>query len=134
MKRVVFLISILILSLQANSQGRLGYSASQILDEFSQPDYNLENGYDNDGDYFIKVKYERADVFYYFKTSDSCYLTLVAPESDGSLNSYVEAFNNRYVIISSVNWKSYSAQGISDIKLYFPQSGRPYFLWSIPKK
>ncbi|MGR6087941.1 MAG: hypothetical protein ACU4F9_07190 [Arcticibacter sp.] len=118
-----------ITSIIAFGQARLGSSATDIRSEFSGSSYNLKSGYDDDGDYYISIKMELANVMYLFNSDKSCYLTLIAPDNQGALNYYVELYNKQYVIVSSTQWKMYSENGIANIELVYPESGGYFFRW-----
>jgi len=130
MRRTLLTILFAITSIIAFGQARLGTSATDIRSEFSESSYNLKSGYDDDGDYYIKVETERATVIYYFNSDKICYLTLIAPDDQGALNFYVEKYNKQYVIVSAKEWKMYSENGIAKIELVYPESGGFFFRWS----
>lgn len=130
MKRTLLTILFAITSIIAFGQARLGTSATDIRSEFSESSYNLKSGYDDDSDYYITVKTERATVVYYFNSDKICYLTLIGPDNQGALNFYVELYNKQYVIVSAKEWKMYSENGIAKIELVYPESGSFFFRWS----
>jgi len=111
------------------AQSRLGSTAAEIRKEFSDSEFKLESGYTSDYTYYIKIKTSIATVIYYFDSKYICNLCMIIPDDQGSLNFYVEYYNNNYVIISSVKWKMYSEYGISNIELNFLDEGGYYFVW-----
>jgi hypothetical protein len=129
MKRTLLTILFAILNVLLFGQARLGTSASDIKSEFGETSYNLKSGYDSDGDYYITVKTERANVVYYFNSAGICTSTIIAPDNQGALNFYVELYNKQYVIVSSTEWKMYSNGGIASVKLVFPDDGGYFFVW-----
>jgi hypothetical protein len=129
MKKFILSALLVLFSLVAFSQSRLGYTPQQILSEFPPTIYNTVTGYDNDGDYFIQVRFDRCYARYYFDAYNQCWLTLITPHNQGCLNWFVETYNNSYVILSNTHWQMYSNAGVSDVKLIYPADGGYYFQW-----
>ncbi len=113
----------------AFAQSRLGSTADEIREEFSDPTYQLEDGATDGGRPFIRVEMERSSVMYLLDDEDVCALTFIIPEDPGALNGLVEEYNNRYVIISPTEWRMYGDWGYADITLVFPEDGKAYFIW-----
>jgi hypothetical protein len=130
MKRTLLTILFAITIAIAYGQARLGSTASEIKSEFWESSFNQRSGYDSDGDYYITITTERSTTTYYFNADKVCYLTAIFPDNQGALNFYVELYNERYVIVSSKQWKMYSSNGIANIQLIYPEGGGYYFLWS----
>lgn len=131
MKQFLTTLTMLLLINVAYSQARLGYSATEIKNEFWETEYNLKSGYTDDGLYYISIWTERATVIYYFNEDKVCKLCMIIPDNQGALNSYVELYNKLYVIVSSTEWKMYSDGGIAEISLIYPDDGGYYFLWKL---
>ncbi|MFK7947914.1 MAG: hypothetical protein AB8G11_10005 [Saprospiraceae bacterium] len=129
MKRKLLIIIAMLLSMSSFSQARLGSSATEIKNEFWESYYELDSGYDSDGDYYIKIEVEKASVIYFFDSDKICNRTFILPDNQGALNYFVELYNKQYVIVSSTEWKMYSSGGIASIKLIFADDGGYYFLW-----
>ncbi len=132
MKNKILILVFIMSSFLSIGQSRLGTSSSEIKTEFSDPEYNLETGYTDEGSYFVSITINEATVNYYFDENKICNICIISPKNQGQLNYYVEKYNKQYVIISSTEWKMYSEYGISEIKLIFPDEGGFLFLWSIP--
>ena len=130
LKVLIISIPLLLNSFVIFSQARVGSSASDIKEEYAESRYNLKDGYDKDNDYYIKITTVDATVYYYFNADKICTITEIIPDNQGSLNSFVEIYNKRYVIISSTQWKMYSKNGIANIELIYPKSGGYFFLWT----
>lgn len=130
MIKTITTIFLLVTSVIAFGQGRLGATISNIKTEFQEKSYNLKSEYNTYGDYCISIEMDIANVFYYFKNDEICYLTSIIPKDQGALNYYVEMYNNRYVIISPTEWKMYTNDGIAYIKLIFPKEGNSGFIWT----
>jgi len=130
-KETIIAIVLILLSIHVFSQARLNSTASEIREEFSDAQYNLTSGFDDDGDYYISLKTEHSNVIHYFNDNYLCYVTIIIPNDQGALNMFVELYNSRYVIISDVKWKMYTSTGLADIELIFGENGGYYFLWTI---
>jgi hypothetical protein len=130
MKRKLFILLFAICSTIIFGQARLGSTVSDIKSEFSESSYNLKSGYDSDDDYYIILTTEKAEVLHYFNSDKICNLSIIKPKNQGALNYYVELYNKQYVIISDRKWKMYSENGIANIELLFPESGKYLFRWS----
>ena len=130
MKKILLIIALIFTTIVAFSQARLGSSATEIKSEFSGSHYKLIGDYTNDKTYYIGITTERATVLYYFNSDMICNRTLIVPNNQGALNYYVELYNKHYVIINSTRWKMYSAGGIANIELFYPQDGGYCFVWS----
>jgi hypothetical protein len=134
MKRTMLLFMLTMLCLAAFCQARLHTSAAEIREEFSESRYDLKSGYDNDGDFYIRIFTERATVFYYFNSKSICYMTIIKPDDQGALNYYAELYNKQYVVISPTKWRMYSEGGIADIELVYPEDGGFYFVWTSARR
>lgn len=130
MKKVVLFITFLLFSFVTFSQSRLGYTAEQIKAEFWESSYNLMSSHDSSGNLYTAIKTNNAFVFYYFNSDNKCIVTFVVPDNQGALNTFVEMYNSRYVILGPTRWKMYSSGGVADIKLVVKEDGRFYFMWT----
>jgi hypothetical protein len=136
MKKMMFLLFLLIFSSHLSSQSRLGSSFKEIKDEFSDDaSVKLTEKYfteAKEGRYikYLEVVIDNATVVYIFNTSLICYGTYIVPANQGALNYYVELYNKRYVIISPTNWRMYHSSGYTEVELFFDENDLYYFLWS----
>lgn len=130
MKKILLVFILALCSTMAFSQSRLGYSESEIRNEFWETRYNLKSNYDKSGNYYISIFTETATVFYYFDTNKDCIITFIVPDNQGALNAFVETYNTRYVIVSPTEWKMYSNAGVSQIKLVY-KDNRYFFMWNV---
>jgi len=108
------------------SQARLGSSYSDIYDEFraSYPQTRTTD----DNELLMVVSSEKLQTYYYFTNSKVCYRCVIYPKTEGALNGLVEIYNNRYVIVSSTEWKMYSNGSIASVKL-ITYDGITFFMW-----
>lgn len=129
--KLLLLIVFGTINFQLLGQARLGSKASDIRKEFSDPKYNLKSEY-KDGTLFIQINIEELDmdVVYLCGSDEICNATAIIPKTQRALNTLVELYNKEYVIISKTEWKMYSKNGISKVKLYFVDDGY-YILWTV---
>jgi len=129
MKRVIVFLMFIVFTELLNGQARIGSTEKEIIIELN------ENGIDShrenlkNDDYFIRFETARAEVYYLFGNDKICYATAIFPKTQGDLNYYVEAYNKKYVIISATEWKMYSNEGITSIKLMFTEDKQSFFYW-----
>ncbi len=105
-------------SLFTMAQAKIGFTEQQIRD--SLPFVSFKKGETDNSIRYIVYNNDRAIIAYYFDDFGRCYLTAVLPNTQGDLNYFVEVYNNRYVIISSTEWRAYLKNGILKIKLIYP--------------
>lgn len=128
MKNILLIIALITIVGANYSQSRNGSTANEIIEEFWHEQY-LPKEITNDGGYFISVNIEGINVLYGFNDDFICNVTLIIPPSQGSLNYYVERYNNSYVVISHTQWRMYYEGGYLDITLVYPDTGGYYFVW-----
>lgn len=132
MKKIYVFIMFFFVFLNCSGQAMLGSMPSEIRKRFDDPEFHLESGYDEDGEYYLAVLTERAIVTYFFKgVNKPCYLTAIYPVTQGDLSFYVELYNKTCVIMSSTSWRKYFNKGFANISLAFDDENS-YFLWSLP--
>jgi hypothetical protein len=131
MKSTLLSIILSLLSIVAYGQARLNHSASEIKTEFQDEKYNLQEGFDEDGDYFIAIETELASIVFFFNADKYCTSSIIDPNDESALKFYVELYNKHHVIISSKHWRIYSENGIANIQLIYPEGGGYFFLTTI---
>ncbi len=128
MIRLLWII-IFFLPIYTFSQVRLGYTEEAIREEFYD-NKTYDKAYKDDY-YYISYDFGDDDVLalYYFKYDQKgCYSTIVAPRTQGTLNTLVERYNRQYVIISSTEWMMYHDEGIARIRLIY-EDENVFFVW-----
>ena len=130
MKKATLIISMLI-SIFSYSQVRLGSTASEIRQEFPPSVYPTTSGWDNDGDYYLRISFAKSTTTYYFNEDGRCYLVHLWPNTQTDLNWYVQLYNQEYVIISDTEWKMYGPNGICSVRLIYPPNGGYFFAWRL---
>lgn len=124
-----FILLFLCLSMGTFAQVRLGNSASEIRSEFSDSEYEIEEGYTEDNIYYINFITERAHISHLFDENSVAVIAFVSPNNQGQLNYYVETYNEQYVIVSDKEWKMYSDGGVASISLQFNENDGCFFRW-----
>lgn len=132
-KKILSICLFVVCAITMYAQSRLGYSVSEIRQEFSESKYNLKSNYDKNNNFYISISTETSSVVYYFNSNDKCIITFIVPDNQGSLNAYVESYNKQYVIVSPTQWKMYCSEGIAEIKLVYGDDGGYYFIWNNQK-
>lgn len=124
--KTALLITLLTLSFLANAQAHLGATLSELRDRY--PDKYFSIDYTNDG-----TKYTTADqplgTFVYYFDPDTWITTLCIqiPNNMVALNTQVEIYNNKYVVISETKWKAYlEGGGVMNIDLIYNDSFESY--------
>lgn len=125
------LLLFLLFTTSIYSQSRLGSSRSEIFTEYisDNPKFHTTD----DGVSYMTVMLGRAHVSYVFNSNNICIMCTIIPLTQGDLNSYVELYNTKYVIVSSTSWKMYSENGsIASVELQ-SSDDTPMFIWTIIK-
>ena len=131
MKKILLFILFAICSKVSFSQSRIGYSESEIREEFWESYYHFVSDYDKNGNYYSAMTTNLATVFYYYNSDKECVMTFIVPNNQGALNTIVELYNKQYVIVSPTKWKMYAKYGVCEIELVYKEEGKYYFKWSI---
>jgi len=125
MKKLILLL--LLIPTFGSSQARLGSTRSQIYTEFAELIPTFSNT--SDGMEYLVVNIEDIMVLHYFNEEAVCTTSVIYPETQGALNSLVELYNNRYVVISPKSWRMYSSAGnYADVKLV-TNNQVTFFIW-----
>ena len=126
MRIVFFILTFLLFSKAVYSQSRIGSYEKDIRSEFIKQ--KMETGFDDNKNRYLSVEFTSITAIYYFASNGKCIITFIIPDNQGSLNSMVENYNGKYVIVSDKKWKMYSDNGILDIELIFPNEGKAFFV------
>lgn len=113
MKTFLVLLTLLF-TFAVNAQARLGVTYNDVYEEYRYltPTVTTEKQ-----GLCLDVTTPTVQLLYYFDEDKNCKTTIIYPKSQGILNGYVERYNNNYVIVSNTEWKMYSQNTISSIKL-----------------
>lgn len=116
MKKILPLSFTLFILSTLQAQSRSGYTANEIINEFSNQ--TLYNGVTNDGIPYIYFETYDYLMVYYFNENRQCFMCLQVVKNISYLNFKVEKLNKECVIVSDKEWKLYHLNGnITKIKL-----------------
>ncbi len=128
MKKIVFLI-ILIIPFLGKTQAHLGSSLSDLKAMYPGEAFKIE--YADDG-----TKYTSADqllgtfVYYFDKETNLTFLCVQIPNDLEALNTQIEIYNKKYVIISDSSWKAYlNGGGTMKINLTYDEDFETYMFY-----
>lgn len=129
MKKLILILTILI-SFMSNSQSRLGYSYTEVKNEFSDQ-YTFTTGYRDELGKFLEFEIPGGMVTYYFNDESVCYFVTLVPESKGDLHFFIEEYNKKYVITSRTSWLIYTDGYEVKINLEYLKNGIYVFYYSL---
>lgn len=98
---------------------RIGHSANEIKQEFSEKVITPSTGYEhsNDGSEFFTIVMEGYKDQFYFK-NDICIANIIIPTNELVTNKMINYFNENYVVVKqSEYWSSYGLNGKININL-----------------
>ena len=128
-KMILVLISIV--PILGNAQAHLGESLSGLQERYPDKTFKIE--YAKDGTKYALVDQPLGTFAYYFdQETDLTYMCIQIPDNLQALNTQVEIYNKKYVIVSESSWKAYlEGGGIMKINLTYNQEhGTYWFLYT----
>lgn len=113
----------------AKSQANLGATLSEI--KAYHPDKTFTTDITKDGTKYAYTEMPLGLFYYYFdNTTDLSYLCVQLPFDMKSLNTQVEIYNKKYVIISENSWKAYlEGGGMLKINLEYNEKQKIYIFY-----
>lgn len=130
MKKLLILL-LLLVSHQGISQPLFGYTPSEVKAEFPELNWNYKRWGEGNKKLSMGFLTEKLLVIYFFNEDNKSVYTSIAPQTQGELQSFIESYNQRYVIIDSYTWKFYNDGAVFLCKLKQTDEGRYFFLWSV---
>lgn len=125
MKKKFLLLSLLFVTSIFYSQARLGYSYTEIFNEFKSKGIKKEKT--DEGESFLFIDDEYVIIHYAFNNKGICNLTRIIPKNDETLKVLIEDYNKKYIVISDTEWKMYQNKMVSNIRLkYLDFKGKEY--------
>ena|ERR1700741_334598 len=121
MKTLIIAVAFCFLANYSFSQARIGHTEQQIRNEWS--DQKFSSGRTEDGTKWIEWEEPNMRTFYYFGKDGLCNFCIAKPLNQATLNTMVQHYNNTAVIISDIEWKLYTDNGILNIKLLYSDNG-----------
>ena len=122
-----YLLAIIVaLPLIVNGQAHLGVTLSGLKQSY--PEKYFKIGYTNDGTKYVTTEQPLGTFVYYFdKETGLTNFCIQVPKSMQALNTQVEIYNKKYVIISETSWKAYlEGGGLMNIRLVFDEEYKLY--------
>ncbi len=112
---LVFIVFSFLLTVKGQIAG-LWYDATQIKAIFSKE--VLSGKLDNGIRYLAAESEDNSMHFFYLLSADDiCRIVVIYPQTETALNWMVEYLNKNHTIVSNTEWRTYSKQGISEVKL-----------------
>jgi hypothetical protein len=125
---IKFLVIIsLLYSTTTFSQVRLNYSKSEIVSEFSEYKFRIQE-FEYEGLDAVTIFTERVNLLYLFNSNNICKVSILIPHTQQDLKYFIEEYNREYVVMSDTEWKMYSNGNVSTIELIYTQ-GKQAFRW-----
>lgn len=131
MKKLIFILMMALLPFVSSSQPLFGYTPSEIRSKYPNANWQYKK-WGNNMD-MLSMSFEADDllVIYFFNKKDRSVITTIAPLTQGELQSFIETYNQRYVIVDSYTWKFYDEGNIFLCELKTTAEGGYYFMWSV---
>jgi len=125
MRKLIFLL-ILMFPLLGTAQAHLGSTLTEI--KAMHPDKVFKVEYTNDGTKYAYTDMPLGTFFYYFDSETGLSnLCLQIPDDMTALNTQVEIYNKKYVIVSETSWKAYlEGGGLMKINLTYREGLKSY--------
>jgi hypothetical protein len=131
MKKVLLFLLLLIPGLSMSQpQPFFDYTPSEIRQKRPNAVWNYDKWGDNND--LMSMGYDEGDAFviYLFDENNLSVVTSIVPKTQGDLQTLVEIYNSRYVIINSKKWKFYQEGTVFLCKLLVTDSGKDFFMWT----
>lgn len=128
MIRKFCLMAILLISIKGNAeaQARVGFTEAEIIASYSGVSFTRD--YLKSGIKCITGIVDDVTLVYYFDAYGKCNCSAMMPQTQVALHSYIEYYNNTYVIISDSEWNVYvGGIKVRILLLYSEEHG--YFFW-----
>lgn len=109
MKRFIYLIVFLILSISGYTQVMLGYSYNEVVEDTKE----CKSEITKQGELTCLTVFTAVDLntYYIFNKENICVTVYLLPLTQGKLNFLVENYNKTYVITSKTEWLWYTKNG-----------------------
>lgn len=127
MKKLLLIILFSLSVFISSSQSRLGYTESQIRQDFSNKKF--QTSYTESGTKYIYFDDGEIVGMYFFDENGYCNLCSAFPLSTGVLNYMVERFNKEYVIVDDTKWKYYTGGNVIIYIQLVEVSGKMTFIF-----
>jgi hypothetical protein len=123
--KTLYLIAFLFLPFLVCAQARLGSTYADLVQEYS--DQYLEIRYANDGTPYTIVNFSFGSAAHYFNENFLVKKSILIPYTIKDLNSIIQVYNDKYVVLSETAWKAYvDGGGIINITLTYNEDTNHY--------
>lgn len=128
MKKVI-LAFLMALPLIGKSQAHIGSTLADLKARYPDKTFKIE--YANDGTKYTTANQTYGTFVYYFDNETGLTKFCIQfPDNMTALNSQVEVYNKKYVIVSETSWKAYlEGGGIMKINLTFDEKSKLYIFY-----
>mgnify|MGYP001009222004 CR=1 FL=1 len=125
MKHLILILALSVPFL-CNAQAHLGSTLSDIKQ--MHPDKTFTINYTDDGTKYASAEMSLGTYIYYFdKETALSYYCIQIPNNMTALNTQVEIYNKKYVIVSETSWKAYlDGGGLMKINLEYNENHKLY--------
>jgi hypothetical protein len=130
MKKLIILLSLMMLSITSFSQCRICNTYEDIKKEFPGGTYGKSSKESCEVPYYdIDLTNDvRVLVRFIFNEENVCDMTAIYPTESGSTNAIAERYNKAYIIISSTKWIAYLDNSVANIELDYIKQDNPMFV------
>ena len=128
MKKLIFAL-IIMLPILGKAQAHLGESLSGLKARYPEKYFKIE--YTNDGTKYTTAEQPLGTFVYYFdRETGLTYMCIQVPNNLQALNTQVEIYNKKYVIVSDSSWKAYlDGGGTMKINLTYNEEYQTYIFY-----
>jgi hypothetical protein len=127
LKKIISVATILICMQTASAQARLGYSLTEISDEF-RSDKTYLSGFPKDK--WVSVNFSTALIYYSFNDRLECSETYISPNTEEDIQYYINKYNTDYKKTSENTWVIVETDFNIYISLQKTEEGVIFFTWS----
>ena len=127
MKKIILLF-IITLPLLVNAQAHLGATLDEIRK--MHPDNYFKINYTTDGTKYDSSDMDLGNYSYYFNSNGLSYMCIQIPSNMQNLNTQVEIYNKKYVVVSKTSWRAYlDGGGMMNINLTYESEYKVYVFY-----
>lgn len=133
MIKKLLILFLLAMPWPSQAQSLFGYSPTELREKWPGVQWEYEKWGKENSLLMMSFSQERLRVSYFFDNSNKSIVTTITPLTQGELQSIVEIYNKRYVIVDGYTWRFYDEGSIYLCKLNHIKDDKYYFMWTIEK-
>lgn len=130
MKKLILLL-LALLPYVSNAQSLFGYSPAEIKAKWPTEQFTYDKWGENKDLIMMSFIKDNMGIAYFFNKDNESVVTSVSPLTQGQLQTLVELYNKRYVIINTTTWRFYDSGSVYLCKLTQTDNGKYHFIWKI---